>query len=103
MLDQVLAARAFLQDFGLQLPCGVELVVAREDNAGNFLLIIAPGDQIAADDLQPAIAFPDLVPEVAGAVTGGIGRILFWTSKRVLTRAADQCLGISPSQSAPLG
>ena len=68
VLDQVLAARPFRQHGGLQLARGVELVEAREDDLLDLLLLVLLGDQIAAQDLQPALALPDLFPEVGGAV-----------------------------------
>jgi hypothetical protein len=59
----------------LQLPGGIELVIARKDDARDLLLVITPGDQITPDDLQPAIPLPDFIPEVACAVTGGVRRV----------------------------
>src|SRR6266436_3301721 len=75
MLNEELAACPFFQKLGLQPPGAIELVVAGESDADDLLFVVAPGHQIAPDDLQPAIALPDLLPEVAGAVTGGIGRV----------------------------
>ncbi len=54
---------------------GIELVVAREQNGLDLLLGIPLGDQVAADDFQPAVALPDLLPQVRDAVTVGIGRV----------------------------
>jgi len=68
VLDQVLLAGAFLQNAPEQLARRVELVVAREDDRGDLFLAVALGDQIAADDLQPAIALPHLFPKVGGAM-----------------------------------
>ena len=41
---------------------------AREDDLGDLLLLVALGDEVAAEDLQPAFALPDLFPEVRRAV-----------------------------------
>ena len=68
VLDQVLAARAVLEHGGLQLARHVELVVAGEDDLLDLLLLVALGDQVAAEDFQPAFARPDLLPQVGGAV-----------------------------------
>src|SRR5690606_8218375 len=35
---------------------------------GDLLLAVAPGNQVAAEDLQPAVARPDVLPQVGGAV-----------------------------------
>lgn len=75
MLDQVLLARAFGQDRGHQLPGGVELVIAREDNGRHLLFAVTLGDQVAPEDLQPAVPGPDLLPQVGGAVPLGINRV----------------------------
>ena len=55
----------------LQLARDVELVVAREDDLLDLLLLVALGDQVAAQDLQPALALPDLLPQVGRAVAAG--------------------------------
>jgi hypothetical protein len=93
VLDEELSARPFLQNLGLQLPGGVELVITREDDAGDLLLVVAPGHQIAADDLQPTVALPDFLPKVACAVTGGIGRASIVVDKAdrkiMITRQAE--------------
>jgi len=43
-------------------------VVAGEDHLLDLLLLVAAADQVAAEDLQPGVALPHLLPEVAGAV-----------------------------------
>ena len=68
MLDQVLAARAVLQHRPLELARHVQLVVARKDDALDLLFLVALGDQVAAQDFQPAVNRPDLLPQVGGAV-----------------------------------
>ena len=68
VLDQVLAARPFRQHGGLQLPRGVELVKAGEDDLLDLLLLVLLGDEVAAEDFEPAFALPDLFPQIGGAV-----------------------------------
>ena len=63
-----LRARPVREHGGLQLARDVELVVAREDDARDLLLLVALGDEVAAEDLEPALARPDLLPQVGGAV-----------------------------------
>ena len=65
VLDQVLAARPFRQHGGLQLAGGVELVIAGEDELLDLLLLVLLRDEVAAEDFEPALALPDLLPEVA--------------------------------------
>ena len=74
MLHQVFLAWPFLQHALLQEPGDGELVVAGEKDPGDLLFLVALGDAIAAQDLQPAFAFPHLLPEVGGlvAITEGI-------------------------------
>jgi hypothetical protein len=43
-------------------------VVAGEDHLLDLLLLVAAADQVAAEDLQPGVALPHLLPEVASAV-----------------------------------
>ena len=40
------------------------MVEAREEHPVDFVLLVALGRQVAAKDFQPAVAFPDLFPEV---------------------------------------
>lgn len=40
----------------------------RQDEALDALLAVALGHHVAAENLQPAVALPDLLPQVAGAV-----------------------------------
>ncbi len=68
VLHEVLRAWAVLQHRGHQLSGHVELVVAREDEGLDDALLVLPGDEVAADNLEPALARPDLLPEVGGAV-----------------------------------
>jgi hypothetical protein len=44
-------------------------VIAREDDALQLLLLVAPGDEVAPEDLQPALARPDLLPEIRSPVS----------------------------------
>ena len=68
MLDQVPQTGAFLQH-GLEQQAGHgQLVVAGEDDAADLLFLVALGDAIAAENLQPAVAFPHFLPEIGGAV-----------------------------------
>ena len=76
---------------GLQLPHGVELVVAREDDRSPCVTVL-PVDLLlfdlqvneAPEDVEQAVALPDLLPEVARAVAA---RVLG------VARAAVRCLG----------
>ena len=68
VLDQVAPAGAFFQH-GLEQQAGHgQLVVAGEDDPADLLFLVALGDAVAAEDLQPAVALPHLFPEVGGAV-----------------------------------
>jgi hypothetical protein len=75
VLDQVLSSRLLRQHRGDQLPRGVELMVAGEDELLDTLLAVALGHHVAAEDLQPAVVLPDLLPQVAGAATARVGRV----------------------------
>ena len=75
VLDQVFMPCPLGQHGGLQLARGIELVVAREDEARHLLLAVALGDEVAAHDLQPAVALPHLLPQVGRAVACGVGRV----------------------------
>ena len=68
VLHQVLAARPFGQYRRLQLAGHVELVVAREDDLVDLLLLVALCHQVAPQDLEPAVARPHLLPQVCSAV-----------------------------------
>ena len=72
VLDEVPASGAVRQHGRLQLPRDVQLVVAREDDPRDLLLGVALGDEVAAEDLEPALARPDLLPEVRGTVPARI-------------------------------
>ena len=64
---------------------GVELVVAREDHrlallgAGALrvldLLLAGLEEDVGAEDVEEALAFEHLAPEVVGAVAVGVGRV----------------------------
>jgi hypothetical protein len=75
VLDQVLPAGPSSSTVADQLPGDVELVVAGEDDGLDLLLRVPLGDQVAAQDLQPALPLPDLLPEVGGAVPVGLSGI----------------------------
>ena len=75
VLDQVLAARPLGQRRLHQPAGGVELVIAREDDGLDLLLVVAHGDQVALDDFEPRVALPDLLPQVVSAVAGCIRRV----------------------------
>ena len=51
-----------------QLSGGVELVVAGEDELFDLLLLVLLGHEVAAEDFQPAVPRPDLLPEVGRSV-----------------------------------
>ena len=75
MLNQVALAGALLQHIGYQLPGDIKLVITREDESAELLLLVALADEIAAEDFQPAIALPDFLPQVIGGEAERIGRI----------------------------
>ena len=75
MLDQVALPRPLRQHVGHELARGVELVVAREDHALELLLVVALADQVAVQDVEPALPRPDLFPQVGGGEALGIGRV----------------------------
>jgi len=75
VLDQVLLPRPFGQHRLHQLAGGVQLVIAREQDGTDLLLLVALGDEVAGDDFQPAVTLPDLLPQVGGAVALAIGRV----------------------------
>ena len=76
VLNQVLAAGAIAHHGGLELARHVELVIAREDDFLNLLLGVALGNQVAAQNLQPAFPCPHLLPQIRSPVaTQRIGRV----------------------------
>ena len=85
VLDEVVASRAVRLGGGDQLVDRVELVVAREDDGLALLgaralrvrdLLLAVLDEhVGAEDVEEALPFEHLLPEVAGAVAGGVGRV----------------------------
>ena len=101
----------------LQLARGVELVEAREDDALDLLLLVPLGDQVAAEDLQPALALPRPAPtgrpcggrlRVHGialpppwspwlngrnAVAGPSSRVVMWTSLLLTAKCTSAPLG----------
>ena len=75
MFDQVFAARSVGQHGGEQFAGGVELVEAGEDPAGELLLVVAARHDVAAEDVEPGVGLPDLLPEIGGGGAVGVGRI----------------------------
>jgi len=75
VLDEELAARALFKNLGLKLAGGVKLVIAGENDFRDLLFLVAPGDQIAAQDFQPAIALPNFFPQIARAVAMRVRRV----------------------------
>ena len=79
VLDQVALARAVAAGVGHQAAHGVELLVAREDQealaglAALVVLLLHLVDELA-DQVEHAVAGPDLLPEVGGGVAGPGGR-----------------------------
>ncbi len=72
VLDEILVARPFAEHGLLELACGIELVVTREDDLGDLLLVVLLCHQVPPEDLQPAIALPDLLPQVSRAIAVGL-------------------------------
>ena len=86
VLDQVVLARAFLASRRDDLPHRIELVIAREDHGlgGDAPLttlavlgLLLPGldEQKMPKDVEKAVAPEHVLPEVAGAVAGGMLRV----------------------------
>ena len=46
----------------------VELVIAGKEDPLDLLLLVALGDDVAPEDLEPALAIPDLFPAVGRAM-----------------------------------
>ena len=68
MLNQVLAARPVVEHGGLELSGRVELMKPGEDDLLDLLLLVLLSDQVAAEDFEPALPLPDLLPQVGGAM-----------------------------------
>ena len=64
MLNQVTLAGAVLQHVGHQRTRSVELVVARENHALQPLLVVALANQVAVQDVEPALSRPHFFPQV---------------------------------------
>jgi len=81
MLDEVALAGPFLAGDRLQPADGVPLVIAREDRRavaklGGVRRAVAGCDvDEAAEEVQPRVACPHLLPQVARAVAGRVGRV----------------------------
>ena len=71
VLHEVLGAGPVGEHRRLQLACDLELVEAREDHALDLLLLVALRDAVTAEDLEPALTPPDLLPEVGCALAAG--------------------------------
>ena len=66
----------------------VELVIAGKEDPLDLLLLVALGDDVAPEDLEPALAIPDLFPAVGRAMPPrGIHRI---TGGAVITPVEGQ-------------
>ena len=75
VLDQIAPAGAIFQHRRHQLPGRVELVETGEDPASQPLLLVLHRDQVATEDLQPAIPLPHLLPQIGGGRAVGVGRV----------------------------
>ena len=75
MLDQIFVARAFRQHGFAQATGRVELVIARENQLLDLPLLVPLRDDVATEDFEPAVAPPDLLPEIAGRVAARVRRI----------------------------
>ena len=64
VLDQVFGASAFRQNGRDNFASDHELVVARKNPARQLLLVIFDRHDVTSEDLQPAVALPDLFPQV---------------------------------------
>ena len=68
MLHEVPGTRSVGEHGRLQLACHIELMKTRKDDGLDLLLVVTLGDEVPAQDLEPAIARPHLLPEVRRAV-----------------------------------
>ena len=67
--------REIRHDCRLQPAGDLQLVEAGEDDRRHLLLGVQLGNQVAAQDLQPAFPRPHLLPQVGRAVPVGIHRV----------------------------
>ena len=58
-----------------QAPGHVELVIAGEDDLAELFPGVTPGDQGAAEQIEPGLARPHLLPQIGGGVAVGVGRV----------------------------
>ena len=64
VLDEVLSARPVVEHCGLEFARHVELMKPRKDDLFDLLLLVALGDEVAAQNFQPAFARPYLLPQI---------------------------------------
>ena len=75
VLDQVSLTRPLGFHVFNQFPSGVQLVVAGKDDRADLALVVPLGDQIPLQDLEPALALPDLLPQVGRGIAAFDGLI----------------------------
>src|ERR1700693_3353738 len=75
MLDEIVLSWTARASVGFQLPNHLQLVIAGK-NEGLLLLLLVPLEMHeAGEDVEPAIALPDLLPEIGGLMAVWIGRV----------------------------
>ena len=62
MLNQILGADPFGQNGLLQFAGRIELMVPGKQDFFDLLLVVLLGDQVTAENFQPALPFPDFFP-----------------------------------------
>ena len=75
MLNQILMTRTFRQDRGLKFARHIQLMVTREDDGLQVLLVVTFSHQVPPKDFQPTVTRPDLFPQVRRRMAVRIQRI----------------------------
>src|SRR5260221_14420003 len=75
VLDEILAAGTIMEYGRLEFPRDVKLMVPGKNDLGDLLLRVSLGDEVAAENLQPAIACPDLFPQIGRTVAVRVQRV----------------------------
>ena len=86
-----------------QLPRGVELVIAGEDELRDLLLLVFLGHDIAAEDFQPAVARPDLFPEVARRMPVRVRRVAGRAVVALVERQEKRLRPVEPRRHVDFG
>ena len=100
MLNQILMTRTFRQDRGLKFARHIQLMVTREDDGLQVLLVVTLCHQIAPEDLQPTVSRPDLFPQVGCRMAGWIQRIASGPVVAQIERQETSLCAIQPRRHA---